>query len=103
MVDINEDLNLLQEYTQWVATQQTGRPDTSPDEFMRDRVKQVAVDRLDNALSYLRSCDMLRTEPNKHKVRALLEGRDADAETSGGTVGESVQLIPASQPGEDPR
>ena len=103
MVDLNADVALLTEYTQWVAAQKVARPDTSPEEFMKDRVRQVAFERIENALTYLNRCDMLRMKPNKHKVRAILEGTDNGEttentpEAGGGTVDES---IPASQSAE---
>lgn len=54
---INDDLSLLVEYNQWVATRKLPMQDTSPEEFMRDRLKEVAMDRINDALAYLGEVD----------------------------------------------
>ena len=52
-MDVSKDVDLLTEYTQWVSTRKLVASDTSPEEFMRDRLKEVAFDRVQDAIAYL--------------------------------------------------
>lgn len=106
-MDVSNDVSLLTEYNQWVTNRRASTTDTTPEEFMRDRLKEVAFDRVDGALRYLNQCGFLRMEPDKNRLRAILEGtyNDDDEETvestesSIGTTSEALrQGIPPTVP-----
>lgn len=82
MQNLNDDIELLTEYSQWVSSRKLGVSDNSPEEFMRDRLKEVAFDRVQQALDYLNNQEMLRTEPNKNTIRGILDGTYTKTATS---------------------
>ena len=72
-MDVTDETALLTEYVQWKAINELPKRDTSPEEFMRDRMKEVAFDRVTAALDYLDN----NTDHPTYKikdVRAILEG-----------------------------
>ena len=99
-MDVSVDLAMLQEYNQWVTTQRSKSADVSPEEFMRDRIKEVAYDRLDAALNYINNESQHSMKGrNAHPidmitVKQILEGTyvkpeaEADDGTEGGAVAE---------------
>jgi len=100
-MDVSNDTALLTEYVQWKAAQEVARPDTSPEEFMRDRMKQVAFLRVEEALAYISQCGFLRMEPNKHTIKAILEGTYVEAEPGGPSNG-STRNEPLEIPETNP-
>jgi hypothetical protein len=74
MSDFNSDLDMLTEYTQWVATRKLPAQDTSPDEFMRDRIKQTAVDRISDAVAYYDTLDPSNITFELMTLHDILEG-----------------------------
>lgn len=74
---LSDDEQLLVDYNMWRAQVEVSGPDTSPQAFMIDRVKSMAVERIEDALKYLTDD---RQEPDMHKrekaIRAILEGVD---------------------------
>lgn len=88
MQNLNDDINLLVEYNQWVTTRKAKLADTSPEEFMRDRLKDVAFDRVQDALAYMDNQAMMRSEPHKDRIRGILDGTYTTAAPSVGTFGE---------------
>jgi len=91
---LSDDVDLLTEYTQWQATRKAVLADTTPETFMKDRLKEVAYDRIEEALDYINKCGVLRMEPDKQKIVDILQGTvrnyaeyDAEGAESEGTVG----------------
>lgn len=75
-MNISDDMDLLVEYNQWVSTRKVSTQDVTPQAFMEDRIKQVAVDRLENALQYI---DSIPERGAHHAgdiaaVKSILEG-----------------------------
>jgi hypothetical protein len=71
---LNDDEQLINDYLQWRAVKEATIPDYTPQAFMRERVMEIAVDRIEETLQYLDKCAVLRMEPSKHKIREILEG-----------------------------
>jgi hypothetical protein len=84
---VNDDISLLEEYNQWAAVRKLPMQDTSPEEFMRDRLKEVAMDRINNALAYLESSAAIVED-----VKDILEGKlEYIPEVSGGNIREKPE------------
>lgn len=87
-----DDKTLLEEYTQWKAEQEHASRDLSPDAFLLSRAREKALDRNEQALTYLSHCAMLRTIPDQYKLKEILNGTYIESEAdSGGTVGTGLQ------------
>ena len=54
-MSVNDDMSLLNEYTQWMAVQGVASRDLTPEAFIRDRLKEVALDRIEAAQNYIAS------------------------------------------------
>lgn len=73
---LNDDEQLISDYLQWRTVKEVTTPDYTPQAFMRERVMEMAVDRIEEAIKYLDRCAVMRMEPSKHKIREILEGAD---------------------------
>jgi hypothetical protein len=71
MSDFDSELDTLIEYTQWVATRRAATQDTTPEEFMRDRIKQTAVDRISDAVQYYETVEQT---PDAATMYQMLQG-----------------------------
>ncbi len=72
-MDVNDEFGLLQEYIQWRTAREVRVNDTSPEEFMRDRIKEVAVDRIEIALDYINS-NLTTNIARITTIKEILEG-----------------------------
>lgn len=94
-------LSTIADYNQWSATRKAALADTSPEAYVLDREKDEAVERIEQVLTYMGQCDMLRIQPDKHRIRAMLEGTYVEQEAdSGRAVG--AELQPATEATGEP-
>jgi hypothetical protein len=87
-LDVTKDVAFLSEYAQWVAVRKQATADTSPEEFMKDRLKQVAYDRLEQVMDYMDS-----DQPHYPDViRAMLKGTyNEQSDSEGAADSEAVR------------
>jgi len=87
--DFSNELSLLQEYNQWVSARNIAAKDISPDEFMRDRIKEVAFNRLEEALEYIDTA----ADRKWAVIRAILDGTDLPEEVMAEAVEDAVVVM----------
>lgn len=86
------DAALIDEYLQWRAMRELTSPDLTPQAFMEERVRNIAVDRLEsvrNAVrgllsdenTYIRSVESVLRE-----VMDVIDGRKSDDDGSSGSA-----------------
>ena len=76
-MDFQLEEALLSEYVQWAAVESVRPRDTTPDAFLKDRMKQVAFDRVEAALTYIAEQELPgHTHPVYaiKDIKAILEG-----------------------------
>lgn len=70
----DDEINLLDDYNQWVSNLKLAGPDTSPAAFMEDRAKQTAFERLAKVDEYLKSYP-INSALIKH-LQSLVDGKE---------------------------
>lgn len=76
-----DDAALIDEYLQWRSIRELTPVDTTPQAFMQERVKEIAVDRLEKAIDYIYAVFPRRTDNGEFSgsvngLIAILEGTD---------------------------
>ena len=83
-MNINDQIDLIQQYVQWKAIQEVTPRDTSPDAFIRESIRNVAVDRIEQVLDRIAGDE----RPPLDEVRAILEGTYGERKEDYESVGE---------------
>lgn len=98
MKNFDAEALLIAEYVQWKAAKDYAAKDTTPEEFMRDRVRQEAYERLVQTIEYIDGGGQAMTD-----VLAILEGTyepttQPEPETDGGGTDLGQNIFPDDAP-----